>query len=200
MTAEWSIQSRADRCAATQAEFGDGEYFYTLLFDEKDGFRREDLSDAAFRERPADAPAPFSFWRSKYEAAPPPAPEALGKQTAEDLLRRYMVEDSPQHTNARYILALMLERKRVIKEVEVKTADDGKVLRIYENPKSGEVFIIPDPGLKLSQIAEVQMEVAEMLKGGVAAEAVVPAEEGAAEPVAAEAAEPTPAAEEAPAT
>ncbi len=164
MTAEWTIQSRADRCAATNVEFSDGEYFYTLLFDEKVGFRREDLSEAAFQARPADAPAPFSFWKSKYEAAPPPAPEALGKQTAEDLLRRYMAEDSAQYANARYILALMLERKRMIKEVEVRTAENGQLVRIYEHAKTGEVFIIPDPGLRLSQLEEVQNEVAGMLQ------------------------------------
>jgi hypothetical protein len=164
MTAEWTIQSRADRCAATGAEFSDGEYFYTLLFDEKEGFRREDMSEAAFQARPADAPAPFSFWKSKYEATPPPAPEALGKQTAEDLLRRYMAEDSPTHTNARYILALMLERKRMIKEVELRTAENGQLVRIYEYAKTGEVFIIPDPQLKLSQLEEVQNEVAGMLQ------------------------------------
>jgi hypothetical protein len=164
MTAEWTIQGRADRCAATGAEFGDGEYFYTLLFEEKDGFRREDLSEPAFHARPGDALAPFSFWKSKYEPAPPPAPEALGKQTAEDLLRRYMAEESPQYANARYILALMLERKRMIKEVEVRTADNGQLVRIYEHAKTGEVFIIPDPGLKLSQLEEVQNEVAGMLQ------------------------------------
>jgi hypothetical protein len=164
MTAEWTIQSRGDRCAATGVEFSDGEYFYTLLFEEKDGFRREDVSEAAFQARPADAPAPFSFWKSKYEVAPPPPPEALGKQTAEDLLRRYMAEDSAQYANARYILALMLERKRMIKEVEVRTAENGQLVRIYEFAKTGEVLIIPDPQLKLSQLEEVQNEVAGLLR------------------------------------
>ena len=191
MTAEWSIQSRADRCAATQAEFGDGEFFYTLLFEEKDGFRREDLSETAFQQRPPEAPAPFSFWRAKYELAPPPPPEALGKQTAEDLLRRYTEDNSAQHTNVRYILALMLERKRMIKEIEVKTAENGQTLRIYENPKTNEVFIIPDPGLKLSQIAEVQAEVADLLKGGVVTPVATVAEDAAVGGEAPAAAEPT---------
>src|ERR1700761_8077691 len=113
MNVEWSIQSRADRCIVSGEPFQDGDYFYTVLFDEPDGFRREDLSEASFKARPEDAPKPFSFWRSKFEPPPPAAPEALGKQTAEDLLRRYMEEDGPQHANARYILALMLERKRL---------------------------------------------------------------------------------------
>jgi hypothetical protein len=163
---EWSIQARGDRCAASGQPFEEGEFFYTLLFDEKDGFRREDVSEAAFKERSAEAPAPYSFWRSKYEAPPAVAPEALGKQTAEDLLRRYMADQSPQNANARYILALMLERKRLLKEIETKYEEEGGLLRIYEHVKTGEVFLIPDPQLRLDQVAGVQADIASMLAPG----------------------------------
>ncbi len=160
---EWTIQSRAHVCGVTAREFHDGEYFYTLLFDEKTGYRREDLSEQAFKDRPPEAPQPFSFWRTKYTPPPPPAPETLGKASAEDLLRHYMADGTPQHTNARYLLAVMLERKRILKEVEAKRADDGSLTRIYEHAKTGEVFVIPDPQLRLDQLAEVQAEVAEYL-------------------------------------
>jgi hypothetical protein len=89
-------------------------------------FRREDLSEAAFKARNENI-QPFSFWRSKFEMPPPPAPEALGKQTAEDLLRRYMAEQSPELSNARYILAIMLERKKLLKEIETRRGDDGSL-------------------------------------------------------------------------
>lgn len=164
MEADWSIQCRAETCAATQTPFQEGESFYTLLFDEKTGFRREDLSETAFQSRPGDAPRPFSFWRSKFEFPPPPAPEALGKGTAEELLRRYMAENAPEKSNARYILALMLERKRILKEVEVHTGEDGQLTRIYEYAKTGEVFLIPDPQLRLDQLSAVQDEVAALLQ------------------------------------
>jgi hypothetical protein len=163
MNQDWSIQSRSHVCTSTGRGFADGEFFYTLLFDEVTGFRREDWSEEAFRARAVDAPAPFSVWRTKYVPPAPPPPEPLGKQTAEDLLRRYMDEHTPQHTNARYLLAVMLERKRLLKEIEVKRGDDSRLTRIYEHPKTGEVFVIPDPGLRLDQLAAVQTEVAALL-------------------------------------
>lgn len=162
---EWSIQSRAHRCAVTGAEFQDGDYFYTLLFEEGHGLRREDISEAAWKDR-NDNQQPYSFWRSKYEAPPPPAPEPLAKQTAEDLLRRYMQENSAQHAAACYLLAVMLERKRIFKEVEAKRTADGALTRIYEHAKTGEVFVIPDPQLRLDQIEQVQNEVASLLGPG----------------------------------
>ena len=163
MTQDWTIQGRSHACSATGRDFAAGEFFYTLLFDEPAGFRREDWCEEAFKARPADAAAPFSFWRMKYQPPAPPPPEALGKQTAEDLLRRYMDEQTPQHTNARYLLAVMLERKRLLKEVEVKRGDEGQLTRIYEHSKTGEVFIVPDPQLRLDQLAALQVELSGLL-------------------------------------
>src|SRR5688572_30379820 len=121
MNGDWTIQRRAERCAATGQPFRAGEYFYTLLFDDDGGFRREDLSEAAWQARSAEGPRPFSFWRAKFEPPPPPPPEPLAKESAEDLLRRYMAEESADHANARYILAVMLERKKMLKEIETRS-------------------------------------------------------------------------------
>ena len=164
MQTDWTIQSRSGRCAVTGRAFAEGESFYTLLFRERAGFRREDLSEEAWKERQADARAdqPYSFWRSKFEPPTPAPPEALPKETAEDFLRGYMSEDDESHANARYILALMLERKRLLKQIEAKTDIHGRTL-VYEHVKTGEVFIVPDPGLRLDQIESVQNEVAALL-------------------------------------
>lgn len=162
---EWSIQNRADRCAATGVPFQDGDYFYTLLFEDGPGLRREDISEAAWKERNENQ-QPYSFWRSKYEAPPPAAPEPLARQTAEDLLRRYMGESSEQHAAARYLLAVMLERKKLLKEVEAKRTAEGALTRVYEHTKTGEVFVVPDPQLRLDQIEQVRGEVAALLGPG----------------------------------
>lgn len=162
MTHEWSIQARSHHCALTGEPFTEGQLFYTLLFEEAGIFRREDLSTPAFKARAEDAPKPVYLWRAKFELPPIKPPEALGKQTAENLLRQYLAEASPHLANVCYILALMLERKRILKEVETREAD-GKLLRIYERAKTGEVFLIPDPQLRMDQVASIQMEVAELL-------------------------------------
>ncbi len=171
MTTDWTIQTRSHQCAATGRPFTEGESFYTLLFHEKEGFRREDLCEDAFKAR-NDSREPFSYWRAKYVPPPPPETEAVNKQTAEDLLRKYMDETDTGHTSARFILAVMLERKRILKEVEVKR-DAGSITRIYEHAKTGEVFIVPDPQLKLAQVAEVQAQVSHLL-GGTSATALQP--------------------------
>ena len=161
MANEWEIKGRSAACTSTGRAFADGEFFYTLLFLEGGGFRREDLCEEAWQGRDKTKP-PYSFWRSKFEIPPPAAPDPLGKQNAETLLRRYMGEPGEEHANVRYFLALMLERKRLLKPVEVKE-ENGKRLHLYLHAKTGEIFVIPDPQLHLDQIEAVQEEVAGLL-------------------------------------
>ena len=53
MQQDWSLQSRGHHCTSTQKPFEEGEYFYTLLFDETTGYRREDLCEEAYKARKA---------------------------------------------------------------------------------------------------------------------------------------------------
>lgn len=158
MNQDWEIRKRSDTCTLTQRPFQDGEFFFTALYREGSGFRREDISEDAWASLPPE-PRPFSFWRSKFELPPPPPPEPLAKQDAEGILRRLIAESDDSSRNARYILALMLERKRLLKPMP---SEDGDVL-VYEHAQSGETFLIPNPRLSMDQVPEVQREVSALL-------------------------------------
>jgi len=162
---EWAIKHRADLCAVTQRLFVPGEYFYTLLFHDAGGYRREDLSEEAWLNRNENI-RPFSFWKSRYEPLPPKPAEPVPKENAEHLFRRLMASASPP-ANACYVLAAMLERKRVLKQVNTESRDAGSRVLIYEQGSTGDVFIVPDPQLRLHELESVQNEVAELLGGAV---------------------------------
>jgi len=161
MVPEWEIKARARQCAKSQEPFADGAIIYTMLFRDRNGFRREDISERVWSEIKGQV-QPFSFWKSKYEAAPPPAPEPVPKESGESLLRKLIDEDQPDYVNARYVLSIMLERKKILKQVDVRENSGVKFL-IYEHAKTGEVFIIEDPRLKLDQLDSVQQEVYRLL-------------------------------------
>lgn len=158
MNQDWEIRKRSEVCTITERPFAEGESFYTALYRDGDGFRREDVCEDAWAGLPED-PRPFSFWRSKFEIPPPPPPEPLAKQDAEGILRRLIEENAESTKNARYILALMLERKRILKPME---SEDTDVL-VYERTETGETFLIPNPRLSLAQVPEVQAEVSALL-------------------------------------
>ena len=158
---EWAIKHRADACAVTHRPFVPGEYFYTLLYHDANGYRREDLSEEAWRNRNENI-QPFSFWKSRYEPVPPKPAEPVAKETAEQLFRRLMASDNAP-ANPCYVLAVLLERKRVLKQVKAESRDSGRRVLIYEQSTTGDVFVVPDPQLRLDELETVQNEVAQLL-------------------------------------
>ena len=163
MQQDWNIRMRAEACDATGKPFAEGELFHTALYREGDGFLRRDLCEEAWSGLGADpqAATPFSSWRSKFEPPAPPAPEALRKDDAEGMLRRLLESNDPAHANTRYLLAVMLERKRILRP----QPSEVPTLLVYEHSKTGETFLIADPRLSLSDLAAVQEEVSALLSG-----------------------------------
>ena len=161
----WNIKSRAHECARTARPFEVGEVFHTAIyFDSKLGeFVRRDVSLQAWPAEIAER-TPIAYWRTEY-AKPSSSTlktEVTTKESAESLLRR-LVEENEEHTeHARYILALMLERKKQLVPKQTKHTEQG-IMLLYEHRKSGEVFIVRDPELRLDEIEAVQEEVAMLL-------------------------------------
>lgn len=163
----WSIKSRAHVCAATERHFEDGESFYTAIFPdpESSGYLRKDFSLEAWENRPDGDDAPFSFWQSTYHAPVKEEKVEVTEESPEDLLRRLIEEDEEHTENARYILAVMLERKKLLVEADNQTVNDG-IIRIYEHRKTGDVFIVKDPNIPLDEVEKVQEEITILLENG----------------------------------
>ena len=60
------------------------------------------------------------------------------------------------------VLAVMLERKRILKQVKSEQTENGRML-IYEHAQTGDVFLVRDPQLRLDEIEQVQAEVVQLL-------------------------------------
>jgi hypothetical protein len=165
---DWNIQSRAHACGACGRTFHDEETYHTLLFDEKAAFRRLDICQACWQKQFSDGARErkgfLSYWQGIYEAPPPPS-DPIQKETAESLLRKIIELNDPQYIPAGYILAVMLERKRLLK-VKEQLVREGRRVFIYEQPKTGDLFTITDPDLQLNQLDSVQRDVAELLEHG----------------------------------
>ena len=166
---EWIIQSRAHACEACAQPFADRQPYHTLLYDERQELRRMDVCDACWKNQFTDGARErkgfISHWQGIFEV-PPPVTEAIQKDTAETLLRKLLEQNDPQHAPAAYILAVMLERKRILK-VKEQVKRDGRRIFIYEQPKTGDIFTIADPDLHLDQLQQVQHDVAQLLEHGL---------------------------------
>jgi hypothetical protein len=188
---EWNIQSRAVACQACAKPFADRQPYHTLLSDEKLGYARFDVCEvcwaAQYSQGAADRKGFVSHWQGVFEV-PQVQPDPIQKETAETLLRKLVESNDPQYGAACFILAAMLERKRVLK-VREQNERDGKRASLYEHARTGDLFTITDPNLRLDQLDEVQRDVARLLEHGLtppapATPAPVPGLEGGAAAVA----------------
>jgi len=166
---EWNIQSRGCGCEACGKPFADQEPYHTLLFDDKADFRRSDICGGCWQgqysEGASDRKGFVSHWQGIYQAPTPPS-EPIKKETAETLLRKIIELNDPQYRPAAFILAVMLERKRLLKVKEQILRDAARVF-IYEQPATGDLFTIADPALRMDQLEQVQRDVAALLEYGL---------------------------------
>ena len=73
--------------------------------------------------------------------------------------------DDPAMKNVVYVLAIMLERSKILVERDAKGLEDGSIRRVYEDRKQGDTFVILDPRLRLENLSEVQQQVVALLSG-----------------------------------
>jgi hypothetical protein len=180
---EWNIQSRAHACEVCAQPFADQQPYRTILSDDGKELRRSDICEPC-AQKAGDARGRNGFisqWNGVYEAPPAQPAEAIQKENAESVLRKLIEQNDPAHAPAAYILAVMLERKRILK-VKEQLKRDGQRIFIYEQPKTGDIFTIADPDLRLDQLEAVQRDVAQLLEHGLnppapAAETPAPAAE-----------------------
>ncbi len=171
---DWKLQARARVCQSCGHAFADKEPYHTVLYEQRSGFDRMDICSGCWesqhRHGSADRKGFISHWQGSFVLAPPPPPDPIQRDSAEALLRRLLERGDPAWHPASYILAVMLERKRVLK-IRQQLRQEGRRIFVYELPKTGEVFTIADPDLKLDQLEQVQRDVARLLEVGLPVEA-----------------------------
>lgn len=175
---EWNIQTRARGCQSCDKAFEDQELCHTLLVEERHQLARLDVCqkcwETQYAEGAADRKGFISHWQGEFQPPPPAPPDPIRREAAEELLRRLIAAGQPNDGPVCYILAVMLERKRLLKVKEQFQRDGARVF-IYEQPATGDVFTITDPDLRLDQLDEVQHKIAQLLNPPPPAVAPTPA-------------------------
>ena len=167
---EWNIQSRARGCQQCERAFRPQENLHTLLFDERQGYQRIDVCEECWQSQYSQAvnhrKGFVSHWLGIHAPPPAHAPEAIQKESAETLLRKLLETNDQAHAGAIFVLAVMLERKRILK-VKAQTTDEGRRILVYEHVRSGDILTLGDPNLQLDQLEAVQRDVADLLEHGL---------------------------------
>ena len=165
MSQDWNIRSRGHVCSICQKPLVDKSPVVSALKESAGGYERFDCHPECWKTSHLDW-QPFSQWDGVYFAPQKQEKkEALKKEDAGELLRKLITLDDAAMKNVVYVLAVMLERSKILVERDTKHLDDGTIRRVYEDRKQGDTFVILDPRLRLENLAEVQQQVVALLSG-----------------------------------
>jgi hypothetical protein len=155
---DYEIQRCTRHCASSGRELLEGETFYSVLLPRGAELARLDYSAEAWNGPPADA---IGWWKSQM-----PTREAKKAQLApSDVLLELFVglADQPQQADKRYVLALLLVRRRILRLEETQTDDVGNetlVLYCHRDETMHRVpAILPDD----ARTDEIQAELSQLL-------------------------------------
>jgi hypothetical protein len=146
-----SIAKPTGVCAATGAAIGPGERFVAALF-EKPGaaLEREDFTAHAWDAGSRPAGTLLAFWRGAMPASAAKAPARLDNAELLELFERLGPGVEGQAAAMRYVLALLLVRRRVLRYA----GQHGGALRVTDGTDAPPIEV-KDPGLDAGAIAAV---------------------------------------------
>ncbi|MBN1851191.1 MAG: hypothetical protein JW829_00645 [Pirellulales bacterium] len=154
---DFEVQRCTRRCAVHDRPFAPGETFYSVLEVHGADVVRRDYSEEAW-EGPAENA--IGWWKSRI-------PEPLAKKAhwapndvMLDLLERWA--DDPARQDIRYVLALLLIRRRVLREEEDEIGQKPGQLTVY-CPRKEERYEIAVAVPDRDRAEEIQKELSEML-------------------------------------
>ena len=165
MAQEWNIRTRGHVCSVCGKPLINHSLVVSALHSVNNTWERLDCHPECWKAMERDW-EPFSLWDGVYlEPVKEERKEPLKKEDAGELLRRLITLDDPAMRNVVYVLAVMLERSKILVERDSKMLEDNTIRRVYEDRKNGDTFVIIDPRLRMENLSEVQQQVVSLLSG-----------------------------------
>src|SRR4051812_33604992 len=148
---EYQIQPNTRKCSATGRELRPGEPYYSVLLDQGGKFVRQDYCREAWQGPP---PGAFSFWAGRISATPGRRRPAIDDDLLLDCFGRLDGQTQPGRVSFRYVLALLLMRRRRLKFEETETASGQEVL-LLRCARTGARHRVVNPGLTEAELTAV---------------------------------------------
>ena len=147
-------------CAVTGQELKPGERIYGALFDEAGKFVRKDYSEGAWS---GPIPGAVAFWAGRIPSARSPRKPIFNDKLLLDCFDHLTGATEPNRLQFRYVVALLLLRRKKLKFEDAQRKPDGSDALILRDGRTNQRLEVIDPKLTEEQIAAVQDEVFQVL-------------------------------------
>lgn len=155
---DYEIQRCTRHCAATARELQPGETFYSTLTAEGSDVVRRDYAREAWQGPPEGI---LGWWKSQMPERDAKKMHWAPNDVMLDLLETLVSQ--PDKHGLRYVLALLLVRRRVLRQEETERDSAGQEIAVLYCPRRETTYrvaaVMPDD----AHVAEIQEELARLL-------------------------------------
>ena len=163
---DFEVERCTRHCAASGRALQPGEEFVSALIQEGAKIKRQDYALAAWQEPP---PSTIGWWKAKMPSGETKQAKLAPSEILMKLFRE--LEASPDQQDLRYVLALLMIRRRILRLEETTHGDPAtaageakpaETMTLY-SPKDDETFQVPVVMPSDARVDEIQHELTTLL-------------------------------------
>ena len=171
MSAKWTIGRRQPVCAASGRPFDDGERHVSLVEVAEGELRRSDLSLGAWQARERSGAEPPLFWWMTRHRVNPSRTVQLDLEGLEELFQRLEGRPETPVRELRYLLCLLLMRKRRLSIDRIERGPEGERM-IVKRPRRDERYEVFVYDFEPARMEELRAELQAIFDGAEGSEGV----------------------------
>ena len=166
MAKEYNIDKTAGQCVLCGRLIAPGEDLVATVTEADEELRRQDYCLACWQAEPGDdSPGVLGVWRTRM-----PAPKEKKKLLVDDELlvnffQRLEGTDAAAKISFRFVLALVLMRKKLLVYDSAEKRDDGTELWTMHLKGEPTRYAVIDPHMDEENIAAVSRQLGEIMEG-----------------------------------
>ncbi|MHC4336481.1 MAG: hypothetical protein ACYSTG_00825 [Planctomycetota bacterium] len=158
---EWEIEKPLGHCWGSGKKIEYGEEYFAALVETDQGFQRRDFCAEYWQD---EKPEVFCYWKTKL-----PHPDQKKKIFVDDemlmaFFDRLEQETEQEKMNFRFVLALILMRKRRLKYDSSKTENNKEIWRLRIVGSDRQFVEVRNPNLDEEQIQQLSSQLSQILQ------------------------------------
>ena len=158
---EWEIDKPLGRCFGSGKKIECGEEYLGALVETDEGLQRRDFCADYWQ---SEKPEVFCYWKSKLPSGDQKKQIFVDDEMLMAFFERLAEETEQEKINFRFVLALILMRKRRLKYDSSKVEDDKEIWRLRIVGSDKEFVEMINPRLDEEQIGQLSSQIGQILR------------------------------------
>ena len=157
--ADWEIKKTLGQCSGTGQKFEVGDEYFAALIETPEGLERRDFS-AEFWQ--GEKPDVYCYWKTRMPDSQRKKQLFVDDQMLMTFFERLAEETDVDKVNFRFVLMLILMRKRLLKYDSSEVKGDSETWTLRVTGENRNVNVV-NPHLTEDQVVQLSSQIGEIL-------------------------------------